>query len=106
MNEDFKMVLYRHIHSLSSNQDQWQSLHITNTDEDGKEIFKCDKCAFETRKKCDIKRHFNSAHLHIGDKKCTYTGCNFIARTSDTVVKHFVYEHSMDIIEKQKKKNV
>ena len=106
MNEDFKMVLYRHIHSLSSNQDQWQSLHITNTDEDGKEIFKCDKCAFETRKKCDIKRHINSAHLRIGDKKCTYTGCNFITRTSDTVVKHYVYEHSMDIIEKQKKKNV
>ena len=106
MNEDFKMVLYRHIHSLSSNQDQWQSLHITDTDEDGKEIFKCDKCAFETRKKCDIKRHINSAHLRNGDKKCTYTGCNFITRTSDTVVKHYVYEHSMDIIEKQKKKNV
>ena len=50
MNEVFKMVLYRHIHSLSSNEDQWQSLHITDTDEDGKEIFKCDKCAFETRK--------------------------------------------------------
>ena len=30
MNEDLKMVLYRHIYSLSSNQDQWQSLHITD----------------------------------------------------------------------------
>ena len=58
MNEDFKMIIYSHIHSLSSNQDQWQSLHITDTDEDGKEICKCNKCAFETRKQMRHKMSY------------------------------------------------
>ena len=99
MDEDFKMVLYSHIHCLSSDENKWKQFVISDKNEETNiDVMKCDKCAFETTKQCNIRRHINTAHLHHGDKKCTYAGCNFTAKTKETVVKHYIQEHSAQII--------
>ena len=54
-------------------------------------IFKCEKCSYETKRKCDLKKHVKQVHDKIKDNFCTQ--CDYKASLKSDLIKHVKIVH-------------
>ena len=61
------------------------------------EIFQCDVCDFETKKKIELKRHIKSHSYKYDDGKMKCNECDFIGQNAWTLQIHIGKEHNQPI---------